>query len=61
MPIATYRTKDNEKPWVTNGIWELLKKKKKLYRKAGYKSEDWKRLNRAVEKSLFVKKELFYK
>ena len=61
MPLQKSRIKDSEKPWVTNGIRELFKKKTKVFKKEGYKSEAWKRLKRALEKSLFVKKEQFYK
>ena len=39
----------------------MIKKKKKVYKRAGYKSKEWKRLKKAVEKSLFCKKENYYK
>ena len=61
MPLQKYRVQDTDKPWVTNGIREMIKKWKKLFKKAGYKSEEWKRLKRAIEKSLLCKKEVFYK
>ena len=60
LPNQTYRVKDDEKPWITNGLRELVKKKK-IYKQHGFKSEKWKKLNKAIEKSLFCKKEAFYK
>ena len=61
MPMQSFRVKDDEKPWITNGLRQLIKKKKKIFKNRGYKSEEWKRLRRAIEKSLFCKKEQFYK
>ena len=61
MPFQSYRVKDTEKPWVSNGIRELFKKKKKLFRKQGFKSEEWKRLKRAVGSCLAAERSSFIK
>ena len=59
MPMQSYRVKDSEKPWVSNAIRELTKKKQRVFRQMGFKSAEYKRLKKAIEKSYECRKEVF--
>ena len=61
MPLQTFRAKSDEKPWMTNGIRGMIQQKKKIYKRMGFKSQEWKKMKREVEKVLFEKKEAYYK
>ena len=50
MPLQTFRAKSDEKPWMTNGIRGMIQQKKKIYKRMGFKSQEWKKMKRELRK-----------
>ena len=48
FPVVSFRCRDNEPPWITNGIRKLAKHKMRVYKREG-KSNLWRRLQAQVD------------
>ena len=49
------RRKSSDKPWLTDGLRKTIKKRAAVFREAG-RSKRWKRLNKAIKKTLAYRK-----
>ena len=54
------RRKSNDKPWVSDGIREQMKRKKKIFKTYG-RNDAWKRLDAGIKKSLAIRKKNYNK
>lgn len=58
FPLATFRRRSNEKPWITNGIRKRSKRKRRIFRRRG-RLPSWRALSKELEKEVRKSKEAF--
>ena len=52
------RQKNTDKPWVSDGVRKMVKKKKAVFREGG-RSETWKRLDKCIKNTLNIRKSAY--